>query len=207
MTRGQRRGKTGQGRSVGHEAPVRKDGSTYDSAYYDGIAEGYDELHGAEQEQKYRLILSHLTFEPGDRILDVGCGTGLFLSFVHTALGHDPALCQGIDPSAKLLARVPLQFSKNVQEASAENLPFKDGTFDAVVSVTCLQNMRDPTAAVNEMKRVGKGGDGNGKKACAFAISFLKKSPRRDLLEGILTKAFPHAKAFEEEKDIIFIQN
>ena len=202
MTQRQHRQKTGRRPSTANQPsnPDARLDDQADSAYYDGIAAGYDELHAAEQQGKYSLIFSKLNLAKDDRILDVGCGTGLLFSFVQGTLGHIPSLCFGIDPSDGLLARVPQPFKGNVKRASAERIPFDDDAFDVVVCVTCLQNMRDPSKAVEEMRRVGT-------RTCRFAVSFLKKSPKRALLEGILLQAFPKAEVIEEEKDIIFINS
>jgi ubiquinone/menaquinone biosynthesis C-methylase UbiE len=53
--------------------------------YYNTIASSYTELHGTEQQLKFRAALTH-TSVTGNAILDLGCGTGLFFSFVSTPL-------------------------------------------------------------------------------------------------------------------------
>ena len=45
--------------------------------YYDKIAKGYEELHKEEQLKKIKLIKTILKVNPTDKLLDVGCGTGL----------------------------------------------------------------------------------------------------------------------------------
>ena len=45
--------------------------------YYDSISEGYEELHAEEQLKKIAVIKKHLKPKPTDKLLDVGCGTGL----------------------------------------------------------------------------------------------------------------------------------
>jgi ubiquinone/menaquinone biosynthesis C-methylase UbiE len=46
---------------------------------YDAEADGYDELYSEEQRTKYELALRRIAISRGDRILDCGCGTGIFL--------------------------------------------------------------------------------------------------------------------------------
>jgi len=66
--------------------------------YYDEISSGYEELHKEEQLKKVSLIKKHLKVNPNDKLLDVGCGTGLTT---------EPWECKryGVDPAPKLLER------------------------------------------------------------------------------------------------------
>ena len=45
--------------------------------YYDDISSGYEELHKEEQLKKVSSIKKHLKVNSSDKLLDVGCGTGL----------------------------------------------------------------------------------------------------------------------------------
>ena len=64
--------------------------------YYNNIAKGYEELHKEEQLKKLKAIKKYLRINPEDKLLDVGCGTGLTTSCWNCK-------CYGIDPSKKLL--------------------------------------------------------------------------------------------------------
>ena len=154
--------------------------------YYNSIAKSYNELHGAEQKKKLAIIASHLAVSKDDKLLDVGCGTGLSSDF--------PCKEFGIDPSLELLKQAPFK-SKAV--AMAEHLPFKDKSFDTVISVTALHHT-DVAKALEEIKRVGKN---------RFVFSLLKKSPSVHTLKKAIAKTFPVAQSIEEDKDIIFFCN
>ncbi len=48
-----------------------------DAISYDAISAGYNELHGAEQATKAAILAGHLRVLRTDKVIDVGCGTGL----------------------------------------------------------------------------------------------------------------------------------
>ncbi|MBI2575922.1 methyltransferase domain-containing protein [Candidatus Woesearchaeota archaeon] len=156
--------------------------------YYNSIAEGYNELYREEQLKKIESIRQRLRVTKKDRLLDVGCGTGI-------STEGWPCECVGIDPAKSLLARAKPQPNVSFIQGTAEHIPFPDSSFDIVISVSALHNFDDPEKALKEMKRVGKH---------AFAISFLKKSAKRALLESLIKKYFSVEEIIEEEKDIIF---
>ncbi len=157
--------------------------------YYDEISSGYEELHREEQLKKVKLISKYLKVKPEDRLLDVGCGTGL------TTESWD---CKryGIDPAPKLLERARQKDKIEYKLAPAENIPYPDGYFDIVISITAIQNFEDIEKGLNEMKRVGKE---------KFVLSFLKKSEKRELIESKIKELFKIKKIIIEDKDIIYI--
>lgn len=157
--------------------------------YYDEIAKGYEELHGEEQEKKIAIIKEKLTINSDDKLLDVGCGTGLTTR---------PWQCKryGIDPSEKLLEKAKQKDPEGTYKlAPAEKIPFEDGFFDIVISITAIQNFQDIEKGLKEIKRVGKDN---------FILSFLKKSQKKDKIIELITSLFDVKEKIEEEKDIIF---
>ena len=92
---------------------------------YDLTAGMYDLRYAEEQEAKYKTALNHVTIEGS--VLDVGCGTGLFFSYVAANVEN----LVGVDVSGKLLlqARERAQNWGNAHlvQADGDHLPFKDG--------------------------------------------------------------------------------
>lgn len=79
-------------------------------------------------------ILSHLP--KGARVLDLGCGTGHFSTYIKT-LGYDVA---GLDPSAKMLEYARQNFPEiSFVEGYSNALPFEDNTFDLIISIEVLR--------------------------------------------------------------------
>ena len=91
---------------------------------------------------------------PGDRVLDVGCGTGVL---ARAAAGQVAAESQvtGLDRNAGMLA-VARRLRPQIEwrEGDATALPFADASFDVVMSQFSLMYFPDRTAALKEMMRV-----------------------------------------------------
>lgn len=162
--------------------------------YYDEIAEGYDELHSAEQQQKLAVILVNLPdgFEPAetDTLLDVGCGTGISTAFWNCDT-------TGIDPSEKLIRIAKTKFpDSNFKVASAESIPFPDNHFDMVTSLTALQNFKDLKKGIDEIKRVAAPN-------ARFILTYLKRSEKAGMIGEEIDRIFMLIKKVEEDRDII----
>lgn len=120
---------------------------------YDATAEIYDRRYRDIQRRKFQAILEDLG--EAQRILDVGCGTGLFID----ELAREKQRIVGVDFSSEML-KVAKERTENLNliSADADKLPFRDESFDAVMSLTLLQNMPNPERTVVEMARVTEGG-------------------------------------------------
>ncbi|MBS3142246.1 methyltransferase domain-containing protein [Candidatus Woesearchaeota archaeon] len=155
--------------------------------YYDGIAKGYDELHKQEQLQKLTILKKWIQPKPEDKLLDVGCGTGIATT---------PWNCErfGIDHSQGMLEQAAV--GPVYRKAYAEEIPYPDACFDYVISLTCAQNFDDVERAISEIHRVAKK---------IVALSFLKKSnKKREILEAI-KKHFTILQELEEDKDCMLL--
>jgi ubiquinone/menaquinone biosynthesis C-methylase UbiE len=103
------------------------------------------------------LVREAVAAQPGERILDVGCGPGYYVGELAEEVGPDGHV-SGLDPSEPMLAlaRGRCAESANVdfQVGDATALPYGDGEFDAVVSVQVLEYVGDVEAALAEFRRV-----------------------------------------------------
>lgn len=125
---------------------------------YARLAARYDRRWTFYIEATLRETLTRLDAGPGDRILDVGCGTGALLHALSVSSSpcSAPGRLTGIDPSREMLevALVKLGPSVRLVQGSAEDLPFPDGAFDIVVSTSVFHYLRRPRQALQEIKRV-----------------------------------------------------
>lgn len=92
--------------------------------------------------------------QPGQRVLDVACGTGI-LARESASRSGSAGRVVGLDPSPGMLA-VAKQLAPAIEwrEGVAESLPFPDQSFDAVVSQFGLMFFTDRRQALREMLRV-----------------------------------------------------
>lgn len=102
----------------------------------------------------------------GQHVLEIGCGSGGFTTFVARAVGptgHVEALDIQKSMLAQLekkLARPEYQDIQNItlHQASAYELPFEDGVLDLVYMITVLPEIPDQPRALAEIRRVLKPG-------------------------------------------------
>jgi SAM-dependent methyltransferase len=117
-------------------------------ARYDGYAEWYEEFRPAMSADELDALQRLLGRGEG-RCLDLGCGTGLAAAAV-TELGWSVV---GVDISKDLLAAAASR-GVEVLEASADALPFENGSFDAAVSFWTHTDIDDFPTAMREAARV-----------------------------------------------------
>lgn len=127
--------------------------------YWDGDRRicygGYRYIEG-RWEKVARAMVEHYGLKPGDRILDVGCGKGYLLYDLTKVV---PGLeLHGIDISEYAIENAKEEIKDRLQVGSATALPFPDGYFDFVYSITTLHNLHcyDLDKAFREIERVGR---------------------------------------------------
>src|SRR6185295_7750627 len=126
---------------------------------YENIAWGYDLVFGPTLHPGRVDAIKRMGIKPGDRVLEVGVGTGINVDLYPT----DCAVT-GIDLSSSMLEkareRVARKGVRNVRllQMDAANLKFADDSFDIVYAPYVISVVPDPVGVAREMRRVCRPG-------------------------------------------------
>ena len=109
-------------------------------------------LNNDIEKEIYQIIKNNITISENTNILDMGCGLGSFLEVCQNngiqAIGID------IDPHAIEIAKSRTKEQKNVILEDCQDLPFKNNSFDLIVSITVIEHVKNPLKYFREAHRV-----------------------------------------------------
>jgi ubiquinone/menaquinone biosynthesis C-methylase UbiE len=149
---------------------------------YNLTAKMYDKRYSQEQQAKYKAALESLSLTSDSKVLDLGCGSGIFFN----QIASKTKAVVGLDISRELLLLAKDHARKlgNVflVQADADHLPFINGAFSYVFAFTVLQNMPNPTETLRELQ-ISASAD-----AC-FVVTGLKAAISLEKFGIILQKA------------------
>lgn len=129
-----------------------------ENALFDDWPERYDQWFTTSigklvKESEGKLIRDLLQPKPGEKVLDAGCGTGVFtLDFL--AAG---AQVVGLDISGPMLSAASKKargYSFSAVRGDMQHLPFQDESFNKAVSITALEFIADAKGVIDELFRV-----------------------------------------------------
>ena len=132
---------------------------------FDAVARRYDLMNmilslGLDRFWR-RKAVRVLAPQPGNRILDIGSGTGdIAIEVVRqqpgaTVTGIDPAVDM-LELALKKITKCGFQDAIRVEPGDALKLQFADCSYDGVISAFCIRNLEDRLRAFSEMHRVLK---------------------------------------------------
>lgn len=163
--------------------------------HYDTVADTYDHHYDHHRGKKYHTHLSnHLmkALPEGGNLLDIGCGTGLFVEKYIQRGGQGT----GLDISGKMLAKARRRCPDcEFIVGTGEKLPFEDCSFNAVSSVLVFSYVRNPAAMLSEVYRILEPGGSValctlGKKLITSGIPSLYKIGEKIRIKHVVMKDF-----------------
>ena len=120
--------------------------------------------HFRAMAEVYHSLLNQAELLPGDRVLDLGCGSGTHFGWIAAIVGPEGRIV-GVDADAENLEIARSRIAGQSWAGQIElhtgpmsSLPFEDTAFDAVWCAGSLQYVADPVSAIREMVRVVRPG-------------------------------------------------
>jgi phosphatidylethanolamine/phosphatidyl-N-methylethanolamine N-methyltransferase len=124
---------------------------------YDAWAKVYDGTFGRLVHKRHIAAVEHLRAGPGDRVLDLGVGTGMTLPEY-----PEGVRVLGLDLSAGMLGKAAAKVDEHgldtvsLVRGDALRTPFADGSFDSVMITHVISVVSDPAGLMAEARRLVK---------------------------------------------------
>ena len=137
------------------------------------VAEAYEVMMGRWSRQLAPLFVEFAGVRDGERVLDVGCGTGSLSATLVRVTGASKIV--GIDPSKGFIeyARTLVTDPRVTFElGDAQELPYADGSFDRCMALLIVNFVPDAPKAANEMRRV-TGPEASLQRRCGTAVALM----------------------------------
>ena len=120
-------------------------------------ADAYDRFMGRYAGELAHGLAAKAGVRPGMRVLDVGAGTGKLTGVLAEIVGEESVAA--VDPSEPFVEALRERYPKtDVRRGTAEELPFEDGSVDAVLAQLVVNFLSDPERGTSEMARVAQDG-------------------------------------------------
>jgi phosphatidylethanolamine/phosphatidyl-N-methylethanolamine N-methyltransferase len=164
---------------------------------YDKLAKVYDLIFGPALHPGRIEAIRHMNIQPGERVLEVGVGTGINLS-----LYPRDATVTGIDFSSSMLEKARERAgrkglrSMRLLQMDAADLKFADDSFDIVYAPYLISVVPDPVKVAREMRRVCRRGG-----RIIFLNHFLSPNPILSRVERLISPLTIHI-GFKADLDL-----
>ena len=127
--------------------------------FFDRLAGDWDEIHSISEEKKEALnrLVGRFGVKAGDRVLDIGCGTGRITKLILPLLSQRGSIT-GCDFALNMLRNAVFTGNGDFRLVccDAHFLPFKDSYFDKAVLFSCFPHFDNKELIIAEVKRVLK---------------------------------------------------
>ena len=164
---------------------------------YDKLAKVYDLIFGPTLHPGRIQAIQHMNIQPGERVLEVGVGTGINLS-----LYPKEATVTGIDFSSSMLEKARERAARKglrnmrLLQMDAADLKFADDSFDIVYAPYLISVVPDPVKVAREMRRVCRPGG-----RIIFLNHFLSPNPILSRIERLISPLTIHI-GFKSDLDL-----
>ncbi|MFO7865591.1 MAG: methyltransferase domain-containing protein [Candidatus Aminicenantes bacterium] len=129
--------------------------------FFDNIALDWEKEHrNTEEQNKLRILFSHLKLHPGDRVLDIGGGTGRLIPLIRKKIGGSGTIVEA-DFSWEMITiarRNHLRDGAHFLQSDAEQPSLAGNVFDAVICFAAFPHFSRKLKALKEFRRILKPG-------------------------------------------------
>jgi len=169
------------------------------AAGYDWLLPLYDPLQRwvLREDTLKRPLVEQAAIRAGQRVLDIGCGTGSVTLLVKRL--HPDAHVVGLDPDPKALARAARKAERrgidvHLERGFSDRLPYQDASFDAVFSSLMFHHLtrEEKLATLREVRRVLRPGG---------SLNLFDFGPPRRWSSRLLAHAFHGAENMRDNVD------
>ena len=119
---------------------------------------GIHEKYSRNRQPFGEWIVSHYALQPGERVLELGCGTGSMWQGVTLPEGCHVTLTDFSAGMLETARQNTAHLGADYLQADAQAIPFPDGAFDVVIANMMLYHVPDIDRALREIRRVLKPG-------------------------------------------------
>jgi ubiquinone/menaquinone biosynthesis C-methylase UbiE len=129
--------------------------------FFDNIAQEWEEEHrNADEQNKLRILFSHLKLHPGQKVLDIGGGTGRLIPFIRRKIGGSSTIVEA-DFSREMI-QIARQNHRHecthFMQADAQNPALAASVFDVVICFAAFPHFSDKRQSLKEFRRILKPG-------------------------------------------------
>lgn len=156
---------------------------------YDRLADGYDQRYALHRLEGVAAALHQtLARTPHELLLEVGCGTGRWLS----ELAARARFAVGLDRSVAMLLRVPAgESAAALVNGSGDRIPFRQASFDLVLCVNAIQHLKSPAGFVRDAADLVRP---------RGALAIVGLDPHRGADRWYLYEYFPECRTLDLER-------
>ena len=125
--------------------------------FFDNLASSWDDNEVLSTPERVRYVLGFMDLKPGQKVLDLGTGTGVLLPYIAEAVGNEGEIT-AVDYSEGMLSRAKEKFSGLKPAPTFMNLDFEneniDGEFDRVILYCVYPHLHTPADTLRWLSRV-----------------------------------------------------
>ncbi len=123
--------------------------------FFDEHAQTWDKSNKKEEFTRVKQIVKMFDIQKGERILDVGCGTGILLPLLKESVGKNGKV-EALDFSLNMLKEAKEKFGNQFRyiHADVEDMPLEDSCFNRVICFSSFPHFTNKQKAISEISRI-----------------------------------------------------